>query len=230
MVRVENEVSWQETNKMLRIDGYPAYWSDKVLCDIQFGNFPRSTRTDDPISKAQFEICAHKWVDVSSDRGGVAILNDCKYGHRVKDGLISLNCLRSPIYPDPRADRGEHSFTYAIYPHAAPPLESDLIRLGYELNMPLRFAGETALAAPIAHADKGNILLETVYQERSGETVLRFYETTGKLTKTAIHIRPQYEAIRETDMLTENRKPVRLVEMTFKPYEIKTLVLTGAKE
>jgi hypothetical protein len=31
-------------------------------------------------------------------------------------------------------------------------------------------------------------------------------------------------------MLTENRTPADLSGMTFKPYEIKTLVLTGAKE
>lgn len=228
--RVENEVDWHETNKMLRIDAYPAQWSDRVLCDIQFGNFARSTRTDDPISKAQFEIPAHKWVDVSDGHGGVAILNDCKYGHRVKDGLISLNCLRSPLYPDPNADRGSHSFTYWIYPHQAGALESQVIRLGYELNQPLRFGGETCLTAPIAAAREGNILLETVYRERSGEMVLRFYETCGKQTTTTIDLRPGFDGVWETDMLTENRSPVDLTSMTFKPYEIKTLVLTGAKE
>lgn len=230
LVRVENQVSWHETNKMLRIDAYPAQWSDRVLCDIQFGNFSRSTRTDDPISKAQFEIPAHKWVDVSSERGGVAILNDCKYGHRVKDGLISLNCLRSPIYPDPTADRGEHSFTYAIYPHEGAALDSDLIALGYSLNMPLRFSEETCLSEPIAHADRENVLLETVYRERDGQVVLRFYETRGQLTRTPVRLRPDFHEVFETDMLTENGKPVDLADMTFKPYEIKTLVLTGAKE
>jgi alpha-mannosidase len=109
-------------------------------------------------------------------------------------------------------------------------LESDVVRLGYALNMPLRFGRETCLTAPIAHADKENILLETVCRERSGDTVLRFYETAGKLTQTAIRVRPQYEAVRETDMLTENGCPVDLTALTFKPYEIKTLVLTGAKE
>ena len=229
-VRVENEVQWHETNRMLRIDAYPAEWSDEVLCDIQFGNFRRSTRTDDPISKAQFEIPAHKWVDVSSARGGVAILNDCKYGHRVKDGLISLNCLRAPIYPDPTADRGDHAFTYAIYPHEGAALDSELIRLGYGLNMPLRFAEETALTGPIAHADRENILLETVYRERDGRLVLRFYETRGQLTRTPVRVRPAFCEAFQTDMLTEHAEQVDLSDMTFKPYEIKTLVLTGAKE
>ena len=137
-IKVENEVSWHEKHKMLRIDAYPKNFSDKVLCDIQFGNIERSTKTDNKIDYAQFEIPAHKWVDVYDGKYGVAILNDCKYGHRVKDGLISLNCLRSPVYPDKTADRGEHSFTYAIYPHSKKPMESELIKIGYELNNPLR--------------------------------------------------------------------------------------------
>ena len=135
-IKVENEVSWHETHKMLRIDAYPKNFSDKVLCDIQFGNIERSTKTDNKIDYAQFEIPAHKWVDVYDGKYGVAILNDCKYGHRVKDGLISLNCLRSPVYPDKTADRGEHFFTYAIYPHSKKPMESELVKIGYELNNP----------------------------------------------------------------------------------------------
>ena len=96
-IKVENEVDWHETHKMLRIDAYPKNFNEKVLCDIQFGNIQRSTKTDNKIVFAQFEIPAHKWVDVYDGKYGVAILNDCKYGHRVKDGLISLNCLRSPV-------------------------------------------------------------------------------------------------------------------------------------
>lgn len=222
-IKVENEVNWHETHKMLRIDGYPKNFSDNVLCDIQFGNIERSTKTDNKIDYAQFEIPAHKWVDVYDGKYGVAILNDCKYGHRVKDGLVSLNCLRSPVYPDPQADRGEHSFTYAIYPHSKKPMESELIKIGYELNNPLKIYKGSLDIKPIFNCDNSNIIIETVFVNDKGNIAVRMYETAGKETKASVSINIAYESIHETNMLFENSVDVDLDAITFKPFEIKTL-------
>lgn len=222
-IKVENEVSWHEKHKMLRIDAYPKNFSDKVLCDIQFGNIERSTKTDNKIDYAQFEIPAHKWVDVYDGKYGVAILNDCKYGHRVKDGLISLNCLRSPVYPDKTADRGEHSFTYAIYPHSKKPMESELVKIGYELNNPLRIYKGSLDIKPIFNCDNSNIIIETVFVNDKGNIAVRMYETAGKKTEASVSINIAYESIHETDMLFENAKEVDLSNLHFSPFEIKTL-------
>lgn len=222
-IKVENEVDWHETHKMLRIDAYPKNFSDKVLCDIQFGNIERSTKTDNKIDFAQFEIPAHKWVDVFDGEYGIAILNDCKYGHRVKDGLISLNCLRSPVYPDKTADRGKHTFTYAIYPHKEKPMESELIKIGYELNNPLRIYKGSLDIKPIFNCDNSNIIIETVFVNNKGNIAVRMYETAGKETDASVSINTAYENIHETDMLFENAKEMDLGNLHFNPFEIKTL-------
>ena len=222
-IKVENEVDWHETHKMLRIDAYPKNFSDKVLCDIQFGNIERSTKTDNKIDYAQFEIPAHKWVDVFDGEYGIAILNDCKYGHRVKDGLISLNCLRSPVYPDKTADRGKHTFTYAIYPHKEKPMESELIKIGYELNNPLRIYKGSLDIKPIFNCDNSNIIIETVFVNNKGNIAVRMYETAGKETDASVSINTAYENIHETDMLFENAKEMDLGNLHFNPFEIKTL-------
>ena len=222
-IKVENEVNWHETHKMLRIDAYPKNFSDKVLCDIQFGNIERSTKTDNKIDYAQFEISAHKWIDVYDGKYGVAILNDCKYGYRVKDGLISLNCLRSPVYPDKTADRGEHSFTYAIYPHREKPTESELIKIGYELNNPLRIYKGSLDIKPIFNCDNSNIIIETVFVNDKGNIAVRMYETAGKETETSVSINIAYESIHETDMLFDNATEMDLTKLHFNPFEIKTL-------
>lgn len=222
-IKVENEVKWHETHKMLRIDGYPKNFSDKVLCDIQFGNIERSTKNDNKIDYAQFEIPAHKWVDVYDGKYGVAILNDCKYGHRVKDGLISLNCLRSPVYPDKTADRGEHSFTYAIYPHREKPMESELIKIGYELNNPLKIYKGSLDIKPIFNCDNSNIIIETVFVNDKGNIAVRMYETAGKETEASVSINIAYESIHETDMLFDNATEMDLSKLHFNPFEIKTL-------
>lgn len=222
-IKVENEVNWHETHKMLRIDAYPKNFSDKVLCDIQFGNIERSTKTDNKIDYAQFEIPAHKWVDVFDGEYGIAILNDCKYGHRVKDGLISLNCLRSPVYPDKTADRGKHTFTYAIYPHKEKPMESELIKIGYELNNPLRIYKGSLDIKPIFNCDNSNIIIETVFVNNKGNIAVRMYETAGKETDASVSINTAYESIHETDMLFDNATEMDLTNLHFNPFEIKTL-------
>ncbi len=222
-IEVKNHVSWHETHKMLRIDFYPKNYGDKVLCDIQFGNIMRSTKTDNSKDYAQFEIPAHKWVDMYNDGYGVAILNDCKYGHRVKDGLISLNCLRSPIYPDKTADRGEHDFTYAIYPHKAKPMESDLAKIGYEINNPIRISNYQLDIDSPCTIDKANIVLETVLTNEKGNLCFRLYENSGVETDTKLSINTPHSRIFETDMLFENGKELTTDTLNFKPFEIKTL-------
>ena len=131
--------------------------------------------------------------------------------------------MRSPVYPDKTADRGEHSFTYAIYPHSKKPMESELVKIGYELNNPLRIYKGSMDIKPIFNCDNSNIIIETVFVNDNGNLAFRMYETAGKETDTEIRINTKYESIRETDMLFENPNDVDLEAMTFKPFEIKTL-------
>ena len=58
----------------------------------------------------KFEVCAQKWADLSEAGYGVALLNDCKYGHDIQGNVMRLSLLRAPISPDPLADRGRHEF------------------------------------------------------------------------------------------------------------------------
>ena len=116
VVRCETRVDWHESHKMLRAEFRPSRYGDTATCEIQFGHIARPTTERDSIETAQFEVCAHKWLATEDSLGGFGLLNDSKYGHRAKNGLISLNLLRSPTYPDKTADRGEHRFTYAFLP------------------------------------------------------------------------------------------------------------------
>jgi alpha-mannosidase len=226
LVEFDTSCDFHEIFRMLRADFAPAVYSDNVKCDIQFGSFERSTRDDTSIEKAQFEICAHKWVDVSDGERGFALLNDCKYGHRVKNGLISLNLLRSPIYPDPKADRGEHHFKYALYPHEGGAFASDLIRLGYHFNMePPVFRGE-ALLSPLFETDSGNIVIETVKKaEKRNGIVLRAYEACGIPTEAGIRTSIAYQACFLTDMLEAPLGETSLQRLVFEPFETKTILL-----
>ncbi len=80
--------------------------ADRAQYDIQFGSIARDTHTNTSWDEARFEVCAHKWADLSEPGYGAALLNDGRYGYDVHDGVLRLSLLRAATYPDPHADRG----------------------------------------------------------------------------------------------------------------------------
>jgi alpha-mannosidase len=59
---------------------------------------------------ARFEVCAHKFADLSEYGFGVALLNDSKYGYSIKGNVIRLSLLRAPKAPDLNCDIGTYQF------------------------------------------------------------------------------------------------------------------------
>ena len=208
---------------MLRAEFTPKRFNDKVLCDIQFGNLNRSTRTDDKISWAQFEICAHKYVDVTDKDYGYAIMCESKYGYRVKDGLMSLNLLRSPVHPDESADKGEHNFTYIFMPHKNDAFKAAVPQYAYSLNIPLVESDYRLELDNIISVDKRNIIVETVKISENGEGfIVRLYENEGQNTDAIINTSLKYSELYLADMM-ENIIEKSENNISFTPYEIKTL-------
>jgi alpha-mannosidase len=219
-------VDWQETHRMLRADFRPTVFSDEVTCEIQMGNIRRSTRNATKIEKAQFEICAHKWIDLSEGGFGFSVLTEAKYGWRVKDGLVSLNLLRSPMYPAVDADKGTHTIKYSIHPHAGEYCEGDTIKLAYSLNNPLIVCDKTVKLEPYAKADKENVVVETIKRAESGEgTVIRLYESMGQEAEAGLALSESYEKAYETDMLENIIGEISLGNLRFEPFEIKTILV-----
>lgn len=227
VVRFDTEVDWHETHRMLRADFRPVRWAETVKCEIQFGHIERVTTERDEIERAQFEVCAHKWVAVEEAAGGFALLNDGKYGHRAKSGLLSLNLLRSPTFPDRSADRGHHSFSYAAMAFA-PGRLADVIHEAYRLNHPLLPADGVALAS-VARAEHPGVLVETVKRAEHGDgVVLRCYESLGAATTTRLATTLPHARVTETDLLERPIGPADLERLEFGPFEVKTLLLEAA--
>ena len=222
-VTVKTFADWHELFMMLRAESVPSVFSNEVSCDIQYGTIKRTTRDETLIEKAQFEICAHKYVDVSDESRGFSLLNDSKYGHRVKNGLISLNLLRSPVFPDPKADRGLHEFTYVLYPHKG-SLSADTLKRAYALNKPLYvFSGSKPLE-PIIRSTNQNIVIELVKKAYTENALtVRMFESQGISEKTELEIMFEHSDVFETNLLEENPKAVDTSNLEFSPYEIKTI-------
>jgi alpha-mannosidase len=56
---------------------------------------------------AKFEVCCHKWADLSEHGFGVSILNDSKYGFATVGNVMRLSLIRAPKAPDADADMGK---------------------------------------------------------------------------------------------------------------------------
>ena len=114
----ETYVDWHEHQHLLKVHFPVDVHTDEATFEIQFGNLKRKVHTNTSWDVARFESCGQKWMDLSEGHYGVSLLNDCKYGHSVKDGCIGLTLIKSGIEPNPTTDQEEHFFTYALYPHA----------------------------------------------------------------------------------------------------------------
>jgi alpha-mannosidase len=227
VVRFDTTVEWHTKHRMLRAEFRPTRVGQTALCEIQFGHIERVMTEDSPAEAAQFEVAAHKWIATENADGGFALLNDSKYGHRAKNGLISLNLLRAPTYPDPTADRGSHRFSYAFTPFATGDLKK-VIREGYRLNHPFVHAPGVVVESAASTSDAG-VIIETIKPAESGSgIVLRLYESLGRSTTTAVRTTFPHTAAVETDLLERPIDRVDLARLEFTPFEIKTIHLEAA--
>lgn len=223
LVRFDVTVDWQELEKMLRTDFYPNIETDEVVCDIQFGNVKRSMLENNSLQVAQYEMCAHKWVDMSEPTRGVALINDSKYGYSCKHGCVSINLLRSQKHPCVSQDRGEQKFSYALYIHDGNIHDSDVAAQAYAFNRPLT-AVRSKPAPSLVSTDNPHAVIETVKPAEDGNGyVVRIYNDRPDTIKTKLTAKGKRMTV--TDML-ERYKTDTDGDLTLHGYEIATVKVT----
>ncbi len=230
-------VDWRESNKMLRTSFPLAVQASEVTCEIQFGSLKRPTHRNTSWDLARDEICAQRWIDLSERGYGVALLNDCKYGHRAEATTLDIDLLRSPGHPDPVADRAEHDFTYSLLPHLGDHAWGGVVRAAQELNVPLRAIalggcpGAGARSGSFATVDAPNVILDTVKMAEDGEAlILRFYEAHGESARARVSLGVDAGSAALVDLMEENPRPLALegnaVTLDLAPFEIVTVKLS----
>jgi len=229
----DTTINWQERHILLKVAFPVDILSPTATYEIQWGNVERPTHRNTSWDWARFETCAQKWVDLSEGSYGVSLLNDCKYGHDIKDNVIRLSLLRSPTVPDPEADQGEHRFAYSLLPHAGRWNEAT-IAAAYALNNPLIVAegnGQKGQAiGSFISVDQPNIVIETVKQAEDGRGVIvRLYESQRKRGKVVLTTSFPLDKVWQTNLLEENETALtpdsNSVRFLVKPYQIVTLRL-----
>lgn len=229
------EIDWREKHILLKAAFPVEIHANFATYEIQWGNVQRPTHHNTSWDWARFEVCAQKWVDLSEGNYGVSLLNDCKYGHDIKDNVMRITILRCPTMPDPNADQGLHRFAYKLLPHNG-ALKMETISGAYALNDPLivhrsdNSSTNCTDIAPFASVDCESVIVETIKQAQDGNGVIvRLYEANrcrGPVELTAgfdlksCHITDLFE-----NNLQELETDANKVRFNIHPFEIITLRL-----
>ncbi len=236
LVEFRTKVDWDERQKILRVE-FPVEVSTLTArYDIAFGNVEHPNHATTSYDEAKFEVCGHKWGDVSDSAYGVALLNDCKYGYTIRNSNMELSLLRSADFPGDNCDRGEHTFSYWIYPHQGMIREGGVAQKGYEVNVPFLIRkGEMPLAErSYIYTDSPNLIIDTVKPSEDGKDVIvRLFETYNTQGTASLMFDFPVESAEETDLLEQKVKDVATegnrIVFTLHPYEIKTFRIRCGK-
>lgn len=235
-IDVKNEIDWNQEHVLLKAFFPVNVHANKAVYDIQFGNVERNNHENTSWDSSKFEVCAHKWADISEDTYGVSILNDCKYGHSCLGNVMTLSLLKCATEPNPHADKGHHSFTYSIYPHKGNFKEGGTVLEAYKLNQKLicedipAQSGALEDKKSMVSCDCENVIIETIKMAEDGSGVIvRMYDAYNR--KSAPKLRCDFDVKKAyiCDMLENNEKEIEVCENKVKldvsNYEIVTIKL-----
>ncbi len=214
VLRADCRIDWREDHRQLRVAAETTILSRHARYEIQYGTVERATHENTSWDEARFEVPAHRFADLSRPDAGFAVLNDCKYGYRIVGSEVELTLLKSPKYPDPDADMGEHAFAFAYMAHAGERDASAVLKAAHELNAP-------ALALPAGARPGGAdgedrrqhsrswfavsgdaVKLEVIKRAEDGDgTILRLYETLGSEAEISVLVPEAVSQACLTDML-----------------------------
>lgn len=233
----ESYVDWKESDILVKTMFPVDVNSSEATYEIQYGNITRATHNNTSWDVAKFEVCGHKWADLSEGDFGVSILNNCKYGYNIKDGNIGLTLLKSSCDPNPAADKEEHFFTYSIYTHEGNWKNANTVNMAYELNIPLYTKIEEAHGGKLPEdfelvkINKNNIMIEVIKKaEDSDDLIIRMYEFHNKRTKATLEFFDNLERVAECNLMEKDLEVVNhennKFEFIINPFEIKTFKVT----
>lgn len=211
-IEVENVVDWHEKHRLAKAEFSCNVLTRKALCDTSAGFIERETHKNTTWQQARFETCHHKWCDLAETDGGVAIINDGKYGVGFDENTMSLSLLRATIRPDVESDMGNHNFCYMILPHAKSAVDAGINNIAHQYNTPL-------VKADVQYngSDFAPLYMQAMkFSENGKKIVLRLSEQDGKRGRIRLDKKAKL-----LNMLEDTEGETDVIE--YKPFEIITI-------
>lgn len=251
-VECKAEVDWHENSKFLKVEFPVDIVNTEASYETAYSITKRPTHYNTSWDMAKFEVCCHRFADLSENNYGVSILNDSKYGFATAGKLMRLSLLRSPKAPDEHADMGRHSIRWAILPHKG-ALSATTVRAGYAFNNPLKVLSapkatvESLTSVPIQlinSDESASIILDTIkrghddedvsrregHRINSGQSIIvRLYESLGGRSRGTIQTEFNVKRVTKVNILEDEIEEVSLADGKFnivlRPFEVATYKL-----
>lgn len=218
------EINSYMTDGMLRVGFDTAIKSEEAKFNLQFGHLSRRTTENTDAEKAQFEVSAQKFVDISDGVAGISLLNDCKYGFRCKDGFVDVDLIRTPKGgPGENVDKGTFTVRLALFPHAG-DLGPETYKEAYILNNPSFTVMGTAEKDFDASFTCSNdsFIVETVKRPVDGKgVILRIYNASETTQTGSVSLGDK--APSEIVNILEHHIADGTSKITLKPFELINL-------
>jgi alpha-mannosidase len=224
------EADWHERHTLLKVLFPVAVRAANATYQMQFGHTERPTHYTTSHDEARFEVPGHRFADLSEHGFGVALLTDCKYGYSTYENRMRISLLRSPKYPDPDADMGEHRFAFAVMPHAGGWREAGAVAEAARFETPLRWARGSLPAGSWFAVDDPNLVLDTVKcAEASRALVLRLYEAHGGRGRARIRVGLPFTRAARANLLEDEEAELAVtdgeIELDYRPHQILTVLV-----
>lgn len=232
-VDFDNEIHWQRQHQVLKVAFPLDLHANEATYEIQYGHIRRPTHQNTSWDAAKYEVCAHKWADISENGYGVALLNDCKYGHSAQGSTLELTVLKAGTYPQP-ADLGVHIFSYSLLPHSGRLYEADVIRQAYSFNQPLMSMavpenrGSVAERFSLVSCNQKNIIIDTVKKAEADDgMIVRLYDSFDMRCTVTVTVAEGFQKAYLCDLMENPLEELpfdgRTVTLPVKNFEIATL-------
>ncbi len=206
--------------------------NDVYMYGAPMGFLERTASCNTPWERARFEVPFQKVIDLFQADRGVAVLSPKRHGASVCMSSIGLTLLRSPTFPDPRADMEEVRFSYAILPHQGDWRSAGVARAAYEYWAPMFVVKGSGADSSLLSLEPHNLVLEAVKAPEEGDgLVLRIYEAHNVEGWGELRLPFQPKEVRSLDLLetTEVHRELKvngnLVEFHYRPREVITLLV-----
>lgn len=223
MIFFNTEVDWWEEKTMLKVAFPVSVKSGSAFYEIPFGSVERSTGWRNSLDSAKVEVPASRWADLSEAGYGISLINNSKYGYDIKGNTMRLSLLRSPVWPDPTADRGKHSIQYALYPHAGSLNDGQTVRRGYEFNAPLialvsqKQKGKLPRELEFVKISPDNLILTSIKKAEEEEAwIYQWYDASGAGGEAVLALQTPPKKACISDFLEKSGEPLQISGKTVK--------------
>ncbi len=206
----------------------------KYVSSIPFGQVER------PLDGK--EMPALRWVDLSGERGGLALFNDSRHGHEVTAEGIRISVMRETTYPDFDPNPGRHLVRLALFPHrkgspggAGAPRAAqsfDTPPLAWVLGGEETFGEDPGKAKRPAPALPDSFSFLSIRDEgveatgfkggEDGGVLVRFFDVLGKARPVRLEFGFPVASFHETDFVERPLLVERIRRVDEKTLEVQT--------